>query len=69
MKVVDNWNSDGNIHYATVEITYNLDVSYYLQLILLPTALGIILLFKLLCIRFLIAPMRDIPIKRSIMSP
>jgi len=27
MKVSDNQNSDGNIHYATVEITYNLDVS------------------------------------------
>ena len=33
MKVSDNWNSDGNIHYATVEVTYNLDVSYYLHLL------------------------------------
>jgi len=33
MKVSDNWNSDGNIYYATVEITYSLDVSYYLRLL------------------------------------
>jgi len=33
MKVSDNWNSDGNNHYASVEVTYNLDVSYYLHLL------------------------------------
>jgi len=33
MKVFGNQNSDGNIYYATEEITYSLDVSYYLQLL------------------------------------
>jgi len=36
MKVSGNWNSDGNIHYATGEIAYSLDVSYYLQLLYIP---------------------------------